>query len=52
MIRIVGNIVGNLFSWLVISAVALMVLAMVLIMLGGSCWIAFAIWRAVFGFFM
>lgn len=52
MIRIVGNIVGNLFSWLVISVVALMVLAMVLIMLGGSCWIAFAIWRAVFGFFM
>lgn len=52
MIRIVGNIVGNLFSWLVIGAVALMILATVLIMLGGSCWMAFAVWRAVFGFFM
>lgn len=52
MIRIVGNIIGGLFSWLVIGSVALMVLAIALIMLGGSCWIAFAIWRAVFGFFM
>lgn len=52
MIRIVGNIVGNLFSWMVIGAVALMILATVLIMLGGSCWMAFAVWRAVFGFFM
>lgn len=52
MIRIVGNIIGGLFSWLVIGAVALMILATVLIMLGGSCWIAFAIWKAVFRFFV
>ena len=48
----IGRLISNTFMWLVIGAVALMILAMVLIMLGGSCLIAFAIWKAVFGFFM
>lgn len=38
--------------WLVIAAIMLMVISVTLAMLGGACWIAFSIWKAVFGFFM
>lgn len=48
----IGRWISNAFMWLVIVAVCLMVLAIALIMLGGACWIAFNIWKAVFGFFM
>ena len=48
----IGRWISNTFMWLVIVAVCLMVLAIVLIVLGGACWVAFTIWRAVFGFFM
>lgn len=48
----IGRLISNALMWLVIVAVCLMVLAIVLIVLGGACWIAFTIWRAVFAFFM
>lgn len=48
----IGRLISNAFMWLVLGAVCLMVLAIALIMLGGACWIAFTIWRAVFAFFM
>lgn len=48
----IGRLISNAFMWLVIVAVCLMVLAIVLIMLGGACWAALSIWRVVFGFFM
>lgn len=48
----IGRLISNAFMWLVIVAVCLMVLAIVLIMLGGACWAAFSIWQVVFGFFM
>ncbi len=48
----IGRLISNAFMWLVLCAVCLMILAIALIVLGGACWIAFAIWRAVFGFFM
>lgn len=47
-----GRLISNAFMWLVIVAVCLMVLAIALIVLGGACWIAFAIWKAVFRFFV
>ena len=48
----IGRLISNAFMWLAIVAVCLMVLAIVLIVLGGACWIAFTILRIVFGFFM
>lgn len=48
----IGRLISNTFMWLVIVAVYLMVLAIALIVLGGACWIAFTIWRAVFAFFI
>ena len=48
----IGRWISNTFMWLVIVAVCLMVLAIVLIVLGGACWVALSIWKAVFGFFM
>lgn len=45
----IGRLISNAFMWLVIVAVCLMILAIVL---GGACWIAFSIWKAVFSFFM
>lgn len=48
----IGRWISSAFFWLVIGAVCLMVLAIVLIMLGGACWAALSIWRVVFGFFM
>ena len=48
----IGRLISNVFMWLVIVAVCLMVLAIVLIMLGGACWVALSIWKAVFGFFV
>lgn len=48
----IGRLIGNAFIWLALGAVCLMVLAIVLIVLGGACWVALSIWKAVFGFFM
>ena len=48
----IGRWISNLWMWLVLGAVCLMVLAIALIILGGACWAALAIWRAVFGFFV
>lgn len=48
----IGRLISNALMWLVIVAVCLMVLAIVLIVLGGACWAALSIWRVVFGFFM
>lgn len=48
----IGRLISNAFMWLVIGAVCLMVLAIVLVMLGGACWIVLSIWKAVFGFFV
>lgn len=48
----IGRLISNAFMWLVLVAVCLMVLAIALIVLGGACLIAFAIWKAIFGFFM
>ena len=49
---VIGRLISNAFMCLVIVAVCLMVLAIALIVLGGACWIAFTIWRAVFAFFI
>lgn len=46
----IGRLISNAFMWLAIVVVCLMVLAIVLVMLGGTCWIALSIWKAVFGF--
>lgn len=48
----IGRLISNAFMWLVLGAVCLMVLAIALIVLGGACWAALSIWRAVFAFFM
>ena len=47
-----GRLISNAFMWLVLGAVCLMVLAIVLIMLGGACWVALSLWRVVLGFFI
>ena len=48
----IGRLISNAFMWLVLGAVCLMVLAIVLIMLGGACWVALSLWRVVLGFFI
>ena len=53
--EVIGRLLGclfDLFGWLVIAAIMLMVISGALAMLGGACWIAFSIWKAVFSFFM
>ena len=48
----IGRWISNLWMWLVLGVIGLMILATTLIFLGIACWAAFAIWRVVFGFFM
>lgn len=48
----IGRLISDAFMWLVLIVIGLMILATTLVMLGGACWVAFTIWRAVFGFFM
>lgn len=43
----IGKALGTLAVWIMV----LLLLAVFMIFLGGACWVALTIWKAVFAFF-